>query len=182
MINRIVKRFFYRLRSNFITEDLVKKGLKVGTNFIRMHDVILDPSHCWLISIGNNVTLAPRVHVLAHDASTKVFVNYTKIGKVTIGNNVFIGADTVILPNVTIGSNVIVGANSTVSKNIESNTVYAGNPAKFICTIEEFKAKNTNLMTTRPCYGENFSERENISDQMKQKMRQDLEDGFGYII
>ena len=69
-------------------------GMKVGKDFNRLAGVILDPSHCWLIDIGDNVTIAPRVHVLCHDASTKGFLGYTKIGRVNIGSNVFIGADT----------------------------------------------------------------------------------------
>ena len=42
------------------------------------------------------MTLAPRVHILAHDASTKNYLNFTKIGRVNIGNNVFIGAESVV--------------------------------------------------------------------------------------
>lgn len=181
-LKKTIKRFYYRLKSNFTTEDLVDKGLVIGKKFLRMHDVILDPSHCWLISIGDNVTLAPRVHVLAHDASTKIFLGYTKIGKVTIGSNVFIGADTVILPNVKIGSNVVVGANSTVSRNIEDNSVYAGNPAKYICSIEDFIKKNSDLMKVRPCYGEEYIENPKLTNEMKERMRIELEDGFGYIL
>lgn len=182
IFKRLIKRFYYRLRSNQTTEDLIDKGLVVGINFCRMHDVILDPSHCWLIEIGDNVTLAPRVHVLAHDASTKLFLGYTKIGKVVIGNDVFIGAETVILPNVIIGSNVVIGANSTVSKNILSNSVYAGNPAKFICSIEEFIDKNKKLMETRPCYEKEYTEKFDIDDDKKEIMKKDLLDGFGYVI
>lgn len=70
-----------------------------------MHGTILDPSHCWLITIGDNVTMAPRVHILAHDASTCHHLGYARIGRIDIGNNVFIGADTVVLPGVYIGSN-----------------------------------------------------------------------------
>lgn len=65
----ILKRLVFRLRADYTTEDLIKMGLVVGSNFVRMHGVILDPSHVWHIHIGDNVTLAPRVHVLAHDAS-----------------------------------------------------------------------------------------------------------------
>jgi maltose O-acetyltransferase len=45
-------------------------GPRVGKNFKRLHGVILDTAHCWLMSIGDNVTMAPRVHVLAHDAAS----------------------------------------------------------------------------------------------------------------
>ena len=67
----ILREFVYRLRGEFTTERLVSMGMKVGSNFKRLNGVILDPSHCWLIEIGDNVTMAPRVHVLCHDASTK---------------------------------------------------------------------------------------------------------------
>ena len=97
----ILMDFLYRLRGEYTTEKLEKMGMKVGKNFKRLNGVILDPSHCWLIEIGDNVTLAPRVHILCHDASTKAFLNYTKIGRVNIGNNVFVGAESVILPFVT---------------------------------------------------------------------------------
>ena len=82
--------------------------VKVVKNFVRLHGGIWDPSHCLLIEIVDNVTMAPRVHVLCHDASTKVHLGYTKIGKVKIGNIVFVGAECVIMPNVTLGDNVIV--------------------------------------------------------------------------
>ena len=132
-----LRKIIFRLRGDFTTEQLTAMGMVCGKNFARMKDVILDPSHCWLIEIGDNVTLAPRVHILCHDASTKLFLGYTKIGRVTIGDNVFIGAGSVVLPGVTIGNNVIVGANSTVTHDIPDNTVYAGTRAVKVCTLEE---------------------------------------------
>ena len=120
---RRIKELVYRLRGEYTTEKLIKMGMRVGKNFGRLNGVILDPSHCWLIEIGDNVTMAPRVHILCHDASTKTFLGYTKIGRVTIGDNVFIGAGSVVLPNVKIGDNVIIGANSTVSKDVPDNVV-----------------------------------------------------------
>ena len=177
----LMKEIIYRIRGEYTTEKLVKMGLKVGKNFGRLNGVILDPSHCWLITIGDNVTLAPRVHILAHDASTKEYLNYTKIGRVNIGNNVFIGAESVVLPNVTIGNNVIVGANSTVTKDIPSGCVYAGNPAKFICTTEEYINKNKELMKVSPCYGEEYTLGENVDDNKKSYMYKELENKMGFV-
>ena len=51
-----IKSIIYRLRGDYTTERLVKMGLVVGKNFCRMNGVILDPSHCWLIKIGDSVT------------------------------------------------------------------------------------------------------------------------------
>lgn len=114
------------------TYELINRGLIVGENFSRQPGCIIDKFHSWLISIGNNVTLAPRVHILAHDASTKVHLGYTKIGRVEIGNNVFVGADSIVLPNVKIGDNVIIGSGSVVSKDIPENSVVIGVPARVI--------------------------------------------------
>ena len=64
---KLVERIFRRDRIAW----LVKQGLTVGKNFSMLEDVYIDPSHLWLIVIGNDVTLAPRMQILAHDASTK---------------------------------------------------------------------------------------------------------------
>lgn len=181
MVVNLLKEFIYRLRGEYTTKKLIKMGLKLGKNFQRLNSVIIDPAHCWLITIGDNVTLAPRVHILAHDASTKEYLNYTKIGRVNIGNNVFIGAESVVLPNVTIGNNVIIGANSTVTKDIPSGCVYAGNPAKFICTTEEYINKNRELMKESPCYGEEYTLRQNVDDNKKIQMYKELENKMGFV-
>ena len=131
----LMKEIVYRLRGDYTTEKLISMGMRVGKNFKRLHGVILDPGHCWLIEIGDNVTMAPRVHILCHDASTKQFLNYTKIGRVTIGDNVFIGAETVVLPGVTIGENTVIGAGSVVTRDIPANVVAVGNPCKVLRPI-----------------------------------------------
>lgn len=176
-----VKEFIYRLRGEYTTEKLIKMGMKVGKNFGRLNGVILDPSHCWLIEIGDNVTLAPRVHVLCHDASTKTFLDFTKVGRVTIGNNVFIGAESVILPGVTIGSNVVVGANSTVTHDVPENTVVAGSPAKVICSLEEYINKERARMENNPCYDETYTLRKSVPMDLRMKQKEELSGKIGYI-
>lgn len=171
----------YRLRGEYTTEKLISMGMKVGKNFGRLNGVILDPSHCWLIEIGDNVTMAPRVHILCHDASTKTFLNYTKIGRVTIGNNVFIGAESVVLPGVTIGNNVIIGANSTVTHDIPDNMVYAGTPARPICTLDEYLAKEKKRMGNAPCYDESYTLRKSVSMELRMKQKEELKGKIGYI-
>ena len=91
-LKSFIRSKLMRLRSEVSTEDLIKLGLTVGKNFNRQEKTLIDQSHCWLINIGDDVTIAPRVHILAHDASTKSALGYTRIGLVDIGNNVFIGA------------------------------------------------------------------------------------------
>ena len=177
----MIKELIYRFRGEYTTEKLISMGMTVGKNFGRLNGVILDPSHCWLIEIGDNVTLAPRVHILCHDASTKQFLNYTKIGRVTIGNNVFIGAESVVLPGVTIGSNVIIGANSTVTHDIPDNTVAVGSPAQILCSLEEYLQKERTRMNIAPCYGEEYTLRQNVSMELRLKQKEELKGKIGYL-
>lgn len=176
-----IKEFLYRLRGEYTTEKLISMGMIVGKNFQRLNGVILDPGHCWLIEIGDNVTIAPRVHILCHDASTKMHLGKTKIGRVTIGNNVFIGAESVILPGIKIGNNVIIGANSTVTNNVPDNTVVAGNPARPICSLDEYLFKEKECMKCSPCYGDEYTLRKAVSMEKKLQQRSDLKDKMGYI-
>ena len=177
----LIKEFVYRLRGEYTTEKLVSMGMKVGKNLKRLNGVILDPAHCWLIEIGDNVTLAPRVHILCHDASTKTFLNYTRIGRVTIGDNVFIGAESVVLPGVTIGSNVIVGANSTVTHDIPDNCVVAGSPARVLCSLDEYLEKEHRRMVSSPCYGEEYTLRQNVSMDKRLEQKEALAGRNGSI-
>ncbi len=170
-----IKAILYRLRGWCPpTEVLVRNGMKVGKNFKRLNDVILDPGHCWLIEIGDNVTMAPRVHVLCHDASTKQWLGYAKIGTVKIGSNVFIGANTVILPGSRIGDNVVIGAQSLVVGDIPDNSIAVGCPAKVITSLGDYLKKMKKCMEGAPVYEEAYTVRSGINKNQKNKMWQEL--------
>ena len=181
-ISEFLNNLIYRIRGEVSTEKLVNQGMKVGTGFQRLNNVLIDDSHAWLIEIGDDVTLAPRVHIIAHDASTKKHLGYTKIGRVTIGNRVFVGAESVILPNVTIGDDVIIGANSTVTHDIPSGSVAVGCPARVICTLEDYLEKERQRMETSPIYREEYTLRGNITESLQQKQRQELLHTGGYVV
>lgn len=177
------KALLYRLRGWCPpTEVLVRNGMKVGKNFKRLNDVILDPGHCWLIEIGDNVTMAPRVHVLCHDASTKQWLGYAKVGVVKIGSNVFIGANTVILPGSRIGDNVVIGAQSLVVGDIPENSVVAGCPAKIISSLADYLSKMRKCMENGPIYGEAYTIRGGIKQSQKEKMKEVLsQNKLGFV-
>ena len=177
-----IKELLYRMRGDHTTENLIRKGLKVGKNFKRLHGVILDPAHCWLITIGDNVTMAPNVHILAHDASTCLELGFAKIGRVNIGNNVFIGASSIVLPNVAIGDNVIVGAGAVVTRDLAPNGVYAGNPARLIISYDDYMKKQKDNLENSPVYGEEYTLRnKNIPDEQKEEMYNALKDAGGFV-
>ncbi len=182
MLQKIFKKLIYRIRGEYTIEQLKKLGLSVGENFNPQLGFELDPSHCWLITIGDNVTFGPHVQVLAHDASCYNVLGYTKIGCVRIGNNVFVGAGSIILPNVSIGDNTIIGAGSVVTSDVPENVVCAGNPAKIISSIEEYTKKNKDLFTKSPVYEEDYTLRGNITAQKKAQQKDDLNDSVGFVI
>lgn len=74
------KRIFDYINGTSNLEKAKKKGMRVGSNFYMGSGTWLDPSHCFLISIGDNVTMSTNVHILCHDASSKRHIGYTKLG------------------------------------------------------------------------------------------------------
>ena len=179
-LKSVVKDIIRTIIGEVPTKKLIKRGLKVGENFNRQQGCFIDPTHCWLIEIGNNVTMSIRVVLMAHDASTKNSLGYTKIGKIKIKDNVFLGANTIVLPNVTIGENSVIGANSVVTKDVPPNSVVAGNPAGVISSIKEYKEKNEVQMSNN-VFGEEYTMRANVDNDKKAEMNKILEKGIGYI-
>ncbi|KAJ6635631.1 Maltose O-acetyltransferase [Pseudolycoriella hygida] len=115
-------------------------NIVVGNNLQMNFDcVILD---CARVTIGDNCLMAPGVHIYAatHPLEAqyrKDDENYYELAKpVTIGNNCWLGGHCTIVPGVVIGDNVVVGAGSVVTKDVPSNVVVAGNPAKIIRYLE----------------------------------------------
>ncbi len=171
-----------RMMGEVPTKTLIKRGLKVGKSFSRQQGCFIDPSHCWLISIGNDVTFSIRVTVLAHDASTKRAVGYTKIGMVDIGDNVFVGANSTILAGSVIGRNSIIGANSIVVGEVPEGVVAAGNPARVICTVDEYKQKLLKYFDNELVFGEEHTMRKNVDFVKKQQQIEFLQKyKFGFI-
>lgn len=180
-----MKKILHRIL-NLITgqqplDKLIKRGLKVGSNFHRMSNVVIDAAHCWHIEIGNNVTLAPGVHILAHDASTKIFNNHTRVANVKIGDNVFIGAGTIVLPGVKIGNNVIVGAGSVVTKDINPDSVAVGNPAHVISSLDDYLMKIQNEMVTDNTFTEEFTLKNKLFNENHKKTMIDMADRYKNI-
>jgi len=136
--------------------ELRRRGASIGENVDILDNCIIDPDHCFHIKIGNNVTFAPNVHVLAHDASTKKFIGYTKVKNTTIGNNVFVGAGSLILPGVQVGDNVIIAAGSVVITDVPDDTVFGGNPAQQISTTSSYLEKMKESMNNNNTFSDEY--------------------------
>src|SRR5690606_14629654 len=124
------------------------KGVVIGKD-VHVKDpkfLSIDISRPSLIEIGDHVFLHKGLRILTHDYASWVFVNslddfIPSSGRVKIGNNVWFGENCTVLKGVNIGDNCVIGYGSVVTKNIPSNSVAVGIPAKVICSIEEYYVK-----------------------------------------
>lgn len=181
-LRRVLRSAAHRVRGQIEPERLVRRGLRLGNGVYIAPGVMIDPHHCWLVSIGDASTIAPGAHILAHDASTKAHLGFTKIGEVHIGRNVFVGANSLILPDVRIGDGAIVGAGSVVRDDVPSGVVVAGNPAQFVCTTAQYVERHRNRLRHRPRFGsQGFTQPGGITSTGKQELRDAVRDGTAYV-
>ena len=138
----------YKADSDSYIEFLRNKGVLVGEDvrIFRPNQTVIDVQNPHLLSIGDHVMMTGPVTILTHDYSWSVLKRkygyvYGKQRRTVIGNNVFIGWGATILPGARIGDNVVIGANSVVGGRVDSDSVYAGNPAKKLLTLDEFFAR-----------------------------------------
>ncbi|GAB7087359.1 hypothetical protein JCM15579A_14630 [Marinifilum fragile] len=118
-------------------------------HFKNRKTIDLDLTRPWLIEIGDNVYFNKNFTLLTHDAVSRLYkIKYNDFlplhstGKVKIGNNVAFAREVTVLKGVTIGDNVFIGHGSLVSKDIPSNCIAVGRPAKAVCTIDEYYEKS----------------------------------------
>jgi len=154
LLEKFYVRFF--VASGFpYAAYLKKKGVfhSQGDNcFISKAANMPDPH---LIRMGDNVWITSGCQLLCHDASV-IMINIMRKGHrdrvspIVFGSNSFLGNNVIVLPGTTIGSNTIVGAGSVVTKDIPDDSVWAGNPARFICATDDYVVKIENETRTYP--------------------------------
>ena len=160
---------------------LQKQGLRLGKNVVIHSGFFFDPSHCFLISVGDNCVLAPGVKLIAHDASSKRLIGYTKIGRIDIGDDCFLGNSVIVLTGVSIGRNSIIGAGSVVTKDIPADSVAAGNPARVLCSTKSYTDKLLRQSKGKKIFDDEYGI-ERLSDAQRHEVLAAVTDDIGYMI
>lgn len=159
-ITNIVKRFikskirnlelrWTRTSPKRYLNHLRKVGIAIGDNIEfhgKLNTISIDITRPSLVTIGSNISFNGYFNLITHDWGTyvlrKVYNEFIpSSGRVIIGNNVVFGRNVTILKNVTIGDNCIIGNSSVVTKDIPSNSVAVGAPAKVVSTLDVYYKK-----------------------------------------
>lgn len=175
MIKKIIIKIKKKLKLTDDIKEYRKQGVTIGNN-CNIYNSYLDPGHAYLIEIGNNVTITNST-ILTHDASTQIYLKKSKVGKVIIEDNTFIGWGSIILPNTRIGKNCIIGAGSVVTKDIPDNSVASGSPAKVIGSTDDFINKHKSNLKEKPVFNTNWRRK---TAEEKNKEREQLKNTYGY--
>ena len=131
---------------------LRKMGMHIGAGVNLPASTWIDSAHCFLISIGDHCGFGPDCLILAHDAQMDEFLDIARIGRVTIHESCHVGARVVILPGVTMGPRTLVGAGSVVTRSLPGDSFCAGNPARVICSLDEYLDKHRARAATAPAF------------------------------
>lgn len=153
-LSRLLKVFTYIPNAIQAKLDPVSYAKRMGVimtgrvYFYGMPNLSTEP---WLITLGDNVHITKNVEFITHDGGVLILRQYQPDLELTkpifVGNNVYIGINSIILPGVHIGDNCIIAAGSVVTKDIPSNSVVGGVPARFIKSVDDYfeKAKLESL-------------------------------------
>ncbi len=179
-IYSVVRRWYGSLiemkRQRYI-QTLKARGLNLGKDVQIIGTFFFDPSHCFLISIRDGCTICPNVRLIAHDASTKRHLGYTKIGRIDIRENCFIGDSAIVLPNVTIGPDAVIGAGSVVTRDIPPGSVAAGNPARVLGSLADYLKKIETIRKEKKVFSEDY-----FIERLDAVKRREIVDSIGKTI
>jgi maltose O-acetyltransferase len=162
-------------------KSLIDRGLVIGRNVTIEYTTYIDEDYPFLIRIGDNCSISNHARLLAHDATIFKFTDgYTRLGKIEIKDNCFIGERTIILPGVTIGPNVLVAAGSVVNRDIPPNVCVAGVPARVYGKFDELIERHKQKIEGRIVF-ESSDLGSGVDDALRNRVWEAVQDGEAYV-
>lgn len=159
IIEKIQKYYWNNIAS---CESLARHlGASIGENCLI--NTRYWPTESYLVTVGNNVQITRGVSIYTHGGGNSIrreHPDFDVFGKVVIKDWAYIGSFSQIMPGVTIGEGALVAAGSVVTKSVAPHTVVGGNPAKVICTTEEYYQRNKHFNSGTK--GKNYKEKKAI--------------------
>lgn len=156
-------------------------GMHIGDDVNLPASTWIDASHCFLISIGDHTGFGEECLILAHDAQMDEYLDAARIGRVVIHESCHIGARTTILAGVEIGPRTLVGAGSVVSSSLPPDSVCAGNPAKVICSLDDYLERHRKRMAERPRFAYDQYDIRALTPERRAELVAAVRDGDAYV-
>ena len=171
-----------RLRSEPNLERLVAQGLQLGVDTHISRPLYIDQLQPWLITIGDHVTIGPYAAIITHDTSLVQHTGQTRLGRVVLGNRVYIGVGAILLPGTTIGEDSVVGAGAVVHGQVPPASLAIGNPAK-IAPVKSAAAWQRASAARAPNWPyQGWTIYSGITEERKREQRDALANGAsGYV-
>lgn len=168
--------FWERLYMKVYIKVCKMQGLKLGKE-VKVFERVYFGSEPFLIEIGDKTQIAGGTRFVNHGGTTKTlrrlegFEDVRIFGRIKIGKNCTIGSNCVIQQGVDMGDNCILGAGSVLTHSIPDNVVFSGNPARFICSTEQYAESLLDQNTMYPRELEN--DREQLNKWLKENLPYD---------
>lgn len=167
-----IRNLYYKLAKKLLSPEKYAKfiGVHIGKNNF------IPDKNCWssepyLITVGNHCQITMGVRFFTHGGGhvlRRMIPEYDSFGKIVVKDWVYIGNNSLIMPGVTIGEGSLVAAGSVVTKSVPDNVVVGGNPARIICSIDEFLTRNMKYNTKL----------KNYSSKLKRSLLESMSDDF----
>lgn len=156
--------------------------MHIGEDVLLPPSTWIDASHCHLIHIGDHTGFGEQCLILAHDAQMDEFLDAARIGRVRILESCHIGARTVILPGVDVGPRTIVGSNSVIARSLPPDSVCAGNPAKVICSLDEYLERHRERIRKLPNFPYDEYDSGSLTPERREEMVRAVASADAYIV
>lgn len=179
MLKSLLRDLVRRFRGELLLDDYRKAGARIAGDVLA-NGLTINKNDCFLITIEAGVVLGPNVLILAHDASLRPEVGFTRVAPVKIGSGSFVGARAVLLPGSTIGRNCIIAAGSVVAGSIESDSVYGGVPAKRLGSKSDHLKKWQTISDVGPKFAEGWKADVKV-EHLRDRMRDEIGEGNGWV-